>query len=209
MQHSARGTSRAEGGGEQRVGDMLVSLAVVDQDRQVVLRGELELPVENRALHVRRRQVPVVVEPDLADRSSRGLRGEAFEVRPARFVERCGVVRMDPDRRIDQVRVASRQLQRRLGRREVPARDEDALDPGGARPFEDRVEVVVEAGVLEVSVRVDDPRQALGTSTAAQPASSSSTLGKIGTAAPVRQSSGPAPHAASAARPGPPTPCSS
>ena len=92
-----------------------MGLAVVNEHRQVPFDSEGELPVEDRALDVRRRQVAVVVEPDLADRACPRFRSQAFEVRPARFVERRGVVWVDADGGVDQLRVTVRQIQRGLG----------------------------------------------------------------------------------------------
>lgn len=186
-----------------------MGLAVVDEHREVVRSGEGKLPLEDVALNVGRRQIAVVVEPDLADRPRPGFAGKALEVRPARSVERGSVVRMNPHGRVEQIRMTGRQRERGLRRGEVPARDQDAREPGGPRPIEHRFAVSIEALVLEVGVRVDDPRQALAAAPTAQPATSSSTRGKIGSAVPVCRSADAAPHAASDARPGPPAPRSS
>ena len=108
--------------------------------------------------------------------------------------------------------MAGGQLERRLGRCGIPARDHDPRDAGAARPLEDGLEIGLERRVLEVAMRVDDAGQAHRRTAAAQGAgtsSGSSTRGKIGCGAPVRRGPGSPSQASRRASPGPPAPRSS
>ena len=145
---------------QQRRLRRLVGLAVVDEHRQVVRGGERELPLEDIALDVGRRQVAVVVEPDLADGPRARIAGKPLEMRPGRPRRGGGVVRMDTDRGVEEVGMAAA--------RASAASDEARSQPGtrmrsipASGTLEHRLAVGIEALVLEVGVRVDDPRQAL------------------------------------------------
>ncbi len=67
------------------------------------------------------------------------------------------VMRMKPDRRLDDRCVAFRQRERRLRRRKIPAGNHDPLDPRLHSAVDDRVAIRVEALVLEMAMRIDQP----------------------------------------------------
>jgi hypothetical protein len=83
----------------------------VDGHRQAVGRRERELPLESCPLDIGRRQVPVVVEPDLADCPRQWVSGQRFESRPPSLVHLRSVVGMDSDARVDDLAMALRELQ--------------------------------------------------------------------------------------------------
>jgi hypothetical protein len=66
-------------------------------------------------------------------------------------------VRVHADRGEHDARVTGRQLQGGFGRVEVPARDENPIDSGGHGTLDDRRSIGVEARVLEMRMRVDEP----------------------------------------------------
>ena len=147
--------------GEERLGNVVVRLAVVDEHRQVVRGGERELARERLALDVRRRQVPEVVQPDLPPPPAPGVGGERLEAGPGRLVHLGGMVRMDAHGGVDDPRMPARELERGLRRGEVPAGHADALDPRFDGASDHGVAIGVEARVLEVGVRVDQAGQPL------------------------------------------------
>jgi hypothetical protein len=118
-------------------------------------------------------------------------------------------VRMDADSSLHRVRMALGERERRLGRGDVPARDEYALDSSGDGALDDIVPIGVEACVLQMRVRIHDPGQPLRPAATAQAVTSSSIRGNTGTAVPVLSPSVCAPHARSSPNPGPPAPRSS
>lgn len=76
-------------------------LPVVDDDRQTEVVGQPELRLEDLLLHVARREIVVVVEPDLPDRDDLGVArvtGDGVEV--ARR-EGARLVRVHPRRAVE------------------------------------------------------------------------------------------------------------
>ena len=213
---------------EKRADDRLVRVPIVHEDRLANPSREVELSGESVALDVWRREIAEEVEPDLTDGSDPRIAGQRLEACPGCLIGLAGVVRMDPDSRSDQLREPLTQMQRRLGAREVPAGDEDADDSSLLSSIDDRLAIVVECGVLQVAMRVDESRKCLrcamarqvatpgdavsrigssgGVSSSEPPSSGSSVRGKSGSARPVCQPSGPAPQVRSVASPGPPAP---
>jgi hypothetical protein len=219
MQHTRRGPMGASGRlgpCQQRVADLLVGVAIMDHDRLAEAAAERQLPSERLALHLGWREIAVEVEPDLPHRDAGRISGERLDPRPCRLVRRGSVVGMDTDRREQEIGVLRRQFERALRRREIPAWDKDPSDARGTGALDDRIAIAVKGGMLQVAVRVDDPRQApRGTPSTqiAVPAgptgvasSGSSVRGKSGSGVPVCQPASLAPHASKAARPGPPDP---
>ena len=88
----------------QDVHHVAVRLAVVDRDGQAVLCGELELLHEDLFLpRARAGVLPVVVEPDLADRDDLRVREQAFDLLQPVFRQVGGALRVDADRAVDVV----------------------------------------------------------------------------------------------------------
>ncbi len=139
----------------------------------------------------------MVVEPDLPDRRATRIGEKRLEACPAGLVERRRVVGMHAHRRVDEWCVALRKLERRLGRREIPAGDQNALDTRGRGALDDGVAIGVEARVLQMGVRVDDPGKPLRNTATGQTGASSSMRGKIGTGVPVGPPDVSPPHARS------------
>ena len=81
--------------------------AGVDDDRQTELRGERELRREEAALLVLRVAAVVVVEPGLADRDRLRVVEQGAELADALRLGRRGLMRVDPERRVDAVVRAS------------------------------------------------------------------------------------------------------
>jgi hypothetical protein len=149
----------------------------------------------------------VVVEPDLPDRNHLRFGCQARERLPLRVSRGSRVVRMDSHCRPDGA-VASCELNRRVRRGQVVAGDEQTLDARRRGPGDDRVAILVEGGILQVAVRVDQALQPLRRARGAQGPSpaGSSTRGKSGLASATCQPVPIAPQAARFARPGPPAP---
>ena len=188
-----------------------MGIAVVDEDRLAGAGRERQLAGERFALHRRRREVAKVIQPDLADRHGAGVGRQPVEPLPIRLRRGGDEVWVDPHRGDDEAGMLSGELERRLGRFEVVAGDQDPLDAARQRPLDDGATVGVEGLVLQVTMRVDQARDRLARRRGAQGAASasSSTRGKTGRACPVRHSVGPPPQASRALRPGPPAPRSS
>jgi hypothetical protein len=149
----------------------------------------------------------VVVEPDLPDRNHLRFGCQAREHLPLRVSRGSREVRVDSHCRPDGA-VASCELNRRVRRGQVIAGDEQTLDARGRGPGDYQVSILVEGGILEVAVRVDQALQPLRRAGGAQDPSpaGSSTRGKSGFASPTCQPVPIAPQAASCAKPGPPAP---
>ena len=129
---------------------------------------------------------------------------------------------------LDELREPVAELEGSLGAGKVPARDDDADDPRLSSALDDLDPVVVEGGMLEMAMGVDEARHTRGRGTPGQvatpgelalrigssaggsssdpPSSGSSVRGKRGSAWPVRQPSAMVPQLSSASRPGPPAP---
>ena len=82
----------------RRVG---IGVAGVDHDGQSRCRGQLELPLEQRALCVSRREVVEVIEPGLPDRDRARMLDQSAELVEPRRLGSAGLVRVDPDGRVD------------------------------------------------------------------------------------------------------------
>ncbi len=145
---------------EQRVGDLVVRIAVVNDHRQGAIGSESQLACQRLALNVRWRQVAEEVEPDLSHRRAARIGRQRLELGPSARIDGHGVVRMHADRRLDQRRMPLGQRECLRRRRQIPPGDQDALDARLHRTFDDGLAVGVESLVLEVAVRVDQPGEA-------------------------------------------------
>ena len=87
--------------GRERSGRRLVGLAVVDDDRKPELLGEREVGVEETTLLLGRREPPHGVETGLPDGDRLRMRrsSRSSSMRPRLGLG--GLVRMDPERRVD------------------------------------------------------------------------------------------------------------
>ncbi len=86
------------GKGGQRGRRVGVRLPRVDHDRETQRVRDLELAVEDRALHIARREIVVVVEPCLTDGNRIPLPEQLHQLADPRGVRACGLVRVDPER---------------------------------------------------------------------------------------------------------------
>ncbi len=186
-----------------------MGVAIVNEHGEAALGGDPQLSLEGGALHLRRRQVPEEVKADLPHRHASRVADQRLELTPRVLVGRGGVVGMQPDGSLHERRMALGQLERGLRRGQVPAGHQDPFDAGRHRPLEHGIAVRVKALVLEMAVRVDEPRQPRGAIASAQTAASASMRGKMGTAAPVNVAPPAPPHSSRPSRPGPPAPRSS
>ena len=133
-------------------------LARVDDDGLAALRGDFQLREENRALHVARRKVVMVIEADLADGRHFGVRCQVSQ--PLERLSRGfgSVVRMHPDggnHKWIALRLADGRLQ--IGRAAARPDGHHPLHARGQRAFDYRLAVRVEFPVVQMDVRVDQP----------------------------------------------------
>jgi hypothetical protein len=66
--------------GAQNIEGVVPRFAGVDDDGLAALRGQRQLPLEDRALHLARREIVVVIEPDFAHREHFGV-GRSSRIR--------------------------------------------------------------------------------------------------------------------------------
>ena len=133
--------------------------AGVDGDGQIEVAGEFELLDEDFALDFARREIVVVIEADFAERDNFRVRGQGAEVVVGLRRDFGGIVRVDADGGVD-LRVAVGEADGAVdfGRAVAGADGENARDSGCGGALENGVEVVGEALVVEMAVRIDEHR---------------------------------------------------
>ncbi len=117
-------------------------VSVVNDQRKVEFPGEPDLRPERAPLIFARGEIAVVVEAGLTDSDDLRALGETLELSEHVVVERRGVVRVEADRRIDEV-VAFRELDRLAARLEIEADVHHESDARGPRPPDDVFPVIV------------------------------------------------------------------
>jgi len=123
----------------------------VHDERQAEPACETDLLAKRPPLILARRQIAVVVEPGLADRDDLRVRREPLELIEKRFAELSGLVRVEADRRVDEL-VALRELDRAEARLEIEADVHHDPYASGPRAAND---VLAIAGVrIEVEMHV-------------------------------------------------------
>ena len=122
-----------------------VRLAQVDDGGQAELVREFELAAEDVALHVARRVVVVVVEPDLADRARQRVGGQLAHQRLDLGRELLGVVRVHAEDDAD--------LRERLLRAPSPSADVPRRGPSPLRGSPSCEEVRFEGAASAISSR--------------------------------------------------------
>ena len=140
-------------------GHVGVGVARVDDERQVELASQRDLPAKDALSHVARRAVIVIVEARLADAYAFRMPGEgAHGVEVLRPLPRR-LVRMGADGEEDVV-VALGDRGDACGFPDLRADGDHPLDACGAGALNDGVEVISEIGKVEVAVAVDDGHSA-------------------------------------------------
>ena len=136
--------------------NVLVAIAHVDDERQAALLRQPQVAVEVILLHVERREVPVAIEPRLADRHDARLvehRDDAIPIARLGFGQ---VVGLHADGRVHAV-VLGRQLDARLRSYRPRCRSRRCSStPAAARARDDLGPVVVELRLIEMRVRVEE-----------------------------------------------------
>src|ERR1019366_3026366 len=131
------------------------SFAGMDGDRQIYIAGKFQLLDENLTLDLSRREIVVVVQADFAecDHFRVGCKRAQIIIGLWGYLGR--VMRVHTDRGVD-LSVAVGQAHGPVDfRRPVAGPDgQDASDTRGTGPVENRVEIVGEALVIEMAVRV-------------------------------------------------------
>ena len=120
--------------------------------------GDLQLPREDRALHVARREIVMVIEADFADGQHLRMRGQLAQPREGFGRGLGGIVRMHADGGVDE-RIALGQPDGgfQVGRAVAGADGHHALHAGGAGALDHLLAVGVELGVVQVAVGIDQP----------------------------------------------------
>src|SRR5213076_1756604 len=126
----------------------------MDDHRKVQKRRERELAAERGLLHIGWRAASVEIHPDLADGDDAAIPRELRDPIERSGSPRGGAMWMHADRRADAVVVCG-ERDGLLARRDVLPRREDALDAGLSRAREHVSDIVAEAAIGEVCMRVD------------------------------------------------------
>jgi hypothetical protein len=137
---------------------VVVRVPVVDDDRQTKLRCQIELRLQDAPLRITRREVTVIIQPNLAYRHDLGRRGQSFQFFKHIRIKRLGVVRMNPDSSVNTF-VLLRQLDRRAARWQINAWIDDARDIALCCPGNDRLAIGVESPGIQVAVRIRQVNQ--------------------------------------------------
>ena len=139
----------------QNVHHVSVRVAVVNDNRQIQLLGQLDLPREPFLLHVDVAVEIVVIEPDFPDGDDFFVLFRQFSDRGKFFLRRilCQL-RMNSDRRIN-LRILPRQRQRRLTRRQIFRRADDVIaHVKNARQH--RLPIIVKRFVVQMRMRIKE-----------------------------------------------------
>ena len=115
----------------------------MNHDRQTKLARQVELGDQGQALAAGRREVVVVVEPDLADGDASRVAGQFAELGERVAVELGGVMRMNAGRGPQRAAMAVGQRQTCAARLGRVADGHDALDAGFGRAFENQVQIEI------------------------------------------------------------------
>src|SRR5688500_20376444 len=90
--------------------EILVGIALVEEDGLSDLRGDLELPGECAALRVARREIPEIIEPAFAGGDDRGIARRRLESGQGLEGEVRGMVRVHAGRREQNRKMRARQV---------------------------------------------------------------------------------------------------
>ncbi len=162
MQHAQRCARPRTPPGPRPRGEYLpggvLRVAGMDHHRQVQPGGELQLTLEGRPLHLRRREVAVEIEPHFAQRHHQRVGRQALQLFPG-----CGggvlrVVRVDAGGS-PQPRFGAGQRQGGAVAGRIGADGDDSGDAGCPRPRQHGGTVGVEGLGLGMRVRVDELHQ--------------------------------------------------
>jgi hypothetical protein len=136
--------------------EVLVRVALVQEHRLAELAREGELRGEGLALHVRGREVPVVVEAALAHRDHLGRTGELPKLGERLAPELTGVVRMHAGGREQAPRMGTCECNGAARARECRARHDELDDAGRRGTREYGVPIGVVTVVREIDADVDE-----------------------------------------------------
>ena len=82
---------------EQNGSEILLRIAVVNDQGQVQLAGKLQLRQKDRFLLRRRGIIPIIVQPKFPHSNHTGLRGKRRKLREAVGIDLCRIGGVDPD----------------------------------------------------------------------------------------------------------------
>ena len=136
-------------------GDIVVGVARMDDERQVELAGERDMPTKDSLGDIARRVVIVIIEPRLADPDAFGMSGESAHGGEILGPLPRRLMRMRADGEEDVV-VPLRDGDHACGLRHFGADGDHALDAGPPRALDDPIKVVGEVGKIEVAMAVDE-----------------------------------------------------
>ena len=136
--------------------ELVMRIALMQEDRFAHLHREVELVPERRDLGRSRREVAKVVESALADRHDFRLRGEGCELRQRRLVEVSRVMRMNARCAPESLRIAADQFDCRARAGQRAAGDHHARHAGSRSPPDHFGAIGVETVVGEIDADVDE-----------------------------------------------------
>ena len=130
-------------------------IALVQEDGQAVVFGNCKLSLERAPLRIRRREIAKVVEAALANRDAPVMAAEFTDGCIGSVVVIAGMVRVNAGRRVQEIRLLFRELQRPGIARDAAASHDDRADAGVPGVLQHLVAVVVKTVVREVRANVD------------------------------------------------------
>ncbi len=135
----------------------------MDDDGQLCMAGEFHLLDECELLHVARRMIVIVVQPDLTPGNDLGSFCQLLHIVERSLVRELRFMRMNPDRRINEFVLLGQQNSAiKVNRAVAIANGDDGLDAGLARPSNYLLAIGIEAVAFEMGVGVyEHSRQSL------------------------------------------------
>src|SRR3954469_2468664 len=134
----------------------------MNDDRQLGRTRHLHLPNENALLNIARRMIVKIVEPNLPPRNHLRIACELLKRLEIRIRRELRFMRMNPDRRINEV-MRLRDLYRTIQRsRPIPSSHrKNICNPTFARTTNHFLAIWIEAGPVKMAVRINKLRRAV------------------------------------------------
>jgi hypothetical protein len=133
---------------------IIMSIALVQEDRLTDLCGQLELAMERLLLHGARREIAKIIEPAFADRDHLRQRRELPQLHQQFFSQLFGVVRMNAGRGKQHARMSPRHFDSLAGAVPARASHHHLHHASGHRASNDSLAVRIEAVVSEIDTDI-------------------------------------------------------
>ncbi len=109
----------------------------MEEHRLLQFDGERQLLTKRSHLRIARREIPIVVEPALADRDDLRVTRQVAQFTQLRGVQFGGMVRMNARPYSENARDPPHEIDRGVRAGDRTARDHHARDASGRRPLDD------------------------------------------------------------------------